>query len=94
LPDDISEEAAAASQAVDRFDQLGTDLRDQQEEASPGDIADEDGGAGAGISITMMEQWLDRIEGDPAYLLRNQFAIEERQAMERRPRELMETRPW
>ena len=44
--------------------------------------------------MIMMEQWLERIEGDPAYLMRNQFMIEEQLEMQRRGRKLMETRPW
>ncbi len=56
--------------------------------------ADEDAIPGTGISMRMMEQWLEQIEGDPAYLLRNQFLIEERQELDRRGQMLMETRPW
>ncbi len=44
--------------------------------------------------MIMMEQWLDRIEGDPAFLLRNQFLIEEQRQLEQRGGALMENRPW
>ncbi len=44
--------------------------------------------------MIMMDQWLERIEGDPTYLLRNQFMLEERQEMQRNRRQLIETRPW
>jgi Ca-activated chloride channel family protein len=44
--------------------------------------------------MIMMDQWLEQIEGDPSYLLRNQFMIEERQELDRRGRTVMETRPW
>jgi Ca-activated chloride channel family protein len=94
LPDEITEEDAAASQAVDQFDQLETGLGEKDEDAPPGIMPDEEGIAGSGVSMIMMEQWLERIEGDPAYLLRNQFMIEERQALDRHRGLLMETRPW
>ncbi len=44
----------------------------------------------------LLEQWLDRVEGNPAYLLQNQFALEERRAQQARGgiRGLVETRPW
>jgi Ca-activated chloride channel family protein len=42
----------------------------------------------------MMEQWLEQIEGDPTYLLRNQFLIEERRELQRQGRQLLEPRPW
>ena len=54
----------------------------------------EDGVPGTGVSMIMMEQWLERIEGDPAYLMRNQFMIEEQLEMQRNGRRLMESRPW
>jgi Ca-activated chloride channel family protein len=63
------------------------------ESPRPG-LPDEDAIPGTGISLLMMEQWLEQIEGDPAYLLRNQFMIEERLELEKRGRMLMETRPW
>jgi Ca-activated chloride channel family protein len=44
--------------------------------------------------MTVMDQWLEQIEGDPAYLLRNQFRIEEQLELQRNGRRLMETRPW
>jgi Ca-activated chloride channel family protein len=78
---------------VDQFDQLGSALGDDQE-LPPGDIPAEDGVPGTGISMIMMEQWLERIEGDPAYLMRNQFMIEEQLEMQRSGRRVMETRPW
>ena len=41
-----------------------------------------------------MEQWLDQIEGNPAYLLRNQFMLEEQRQMRVQGRPLREPRPW
>ena len=93
IPEDLSEEDAAASEAVDEFDQLGKAAGDDPE-LQPGEIPAEDGAEGSGVSMIMMEQWLERIEGDPAYLMRNQFMIEEQLEMQRRGRKLMETRPW
>jgi len=93
-PEEISAEEAAASQAVDQFDQMGTGLGEADPEAPQPGLPDEEAMPGSGISMIMMEQWLEQIEGDPAYLLRNQFMIEERRELERRGRVLMETRPW
>ena len=93
-PEEITEEEAAASQAVDQFDQMGSGLGEEEPDASQAGQLQEDGIPGTGISMIMMEQWLEQIEGDPAYLLRNQFMIEERQELDRHRRELMETRPW
>jgi Ca-activated chloride channel family protein len=44
--------------------------------------------------MTVMEQWLEQIEGDPSYLMLNQFRIEEQRELQRSGRQLMETRPW
>ncbi|MDH3559462.1 MAG: hypothetical protein OEN52_00720, partial [Gammaproteobacteria bacterium] len=93
-PDELTGEDAAASQAVDQFDQMETGLGGEDREAAPGGLPDPEGIPGSGIPMIMLEQWLERIEGDPAYLLRNQFMIEERQAMEQYGRTLMENRPW
>ena len=78
---------------MEKFDQLGTTPGRAGTEKSPG-IPDKNAKPGAAISMTMMDQLLDQVEGDPAYLLRNQFMIEERQELDRHRRMLMETRPW
>ncbi|HAJ93066.1 MAG TPA: hypothetical protein DCO71_10715, partial [Gammaproteobacteria bacterium] len=93
-PEEISEEEAAASQAVEQFDQMGTGPGEEAPDAPEIGLPDEDAIPGTGISMIMMEQWLEQIEGDSVYLLRNQFMIEERRELERRGRELMEIRPW
>jgi hypothetical protein len=94
LPEEISEEQAAASQAVDSFDQLDTGSGEGDEGTPEDGIPDKDGIPGTSISMTVMDQWLEQIEGDPAYLLRNQFKLEEQLEMQRNGRQLMETRPW
>ena len=94
MPDEISEDETAASQAVDRFDQMEAGLGEIKEGAEQAGLPDEDAIPGTGISMTMMDQWLEQIEGDPAYLLLNQFRIEEQQELQRNGRQLMETRPW
>ena len=70
----------------------GQDAADQ--DALPGSMPDMEGIPGTGVSMPMMEQWLEQIEGDPTYLLRNQFLIEERRELERHGRKLLEPRPW
>jgi len=94
LPSDISEEDTAASQAVDRFDQMEAGLGEIDPDASEPGLPDEEALPGTGVSMAVMEQWLEQIEGDPAYLLLNQFRIEEQQALYRNRRRLLETRPW
>jgi len=79
---------------VDQFDQMGTGPGEDDPESPQAGLPDKDAIPGTGISMIMMEQWLEQIEGDSAYLLRNQFMIEERRELERRGRVLMETRPW
>ena len=93
-PEELSEEEAVASEAVDRFDQMGTGQGEADQDAPTTGVPDEEAIAGTGIPIIMMEQWLEQIEGDPAFLLRNQFLIEERRQLEQRGSMLMESRPW
>jgi hypothetical protein len=66
-----------------------------------GDMASEDASPGTdstravkGLDGPMMEQMLDRAEGDSRILLRNQFKNEERWERERRGGWLVEPRPW
>ena len=94
MPDEISEDETAASQAVDRFDQMEAGLGEIKEGAEPIGMPEEDAIPGTGVSMIMMDQWLEQIEGDPVYLLLNQFRIEEQQELQRNGRQLMETRPW
>ena len=42
----------------------------------------------------IVEQWLERIESDPARLLRSQFVIEERREWEKQGGMFVEPRPW
>jgi Ca-activated chloride channel family protein len=94
MPDEISEEEEAASQAVDRFDQMEAGLGEIEEGAEQPGMPEEDTIPGTGVSMIIMDQWLEQIEGDPAYLLLNQFRIEEQQELQRYGRRLIETRPW
>ena len=79
--------------AVEQFDQLG-DQHDQNAEAS-GQTPDESGTGGSAY-MTLVEQQLDGIEGDPAQLLHNRFKLEERRRLQ--PNNLggriYEHRPW
>jgi len=83
----------AASQAEEQFDQMESGLGETDPDSSEAGLP-EDGIPGTGVSMAVMEQWLEQIEGDPAFLLFNQFRIEEQQEMQRNRRQLMETRPW
>ena len=86
-----------ASRAVDRIDQTGRtpdeDAADDRvtpgfsDETSPGD-------QGNMPAEWIVEQWLERIESDPARLLRSQFVIEERREWEKQGGMFVEPRPW
>ena len=91
-PDEQLEERGA----VDLFDQQGEDQPGGQEE-------DAEGPMGAGqmpdqasgqAPPSLMEQWLQQVEGNPAYLIRNQFMLEEQRMMSGRGAPLHEPRPW
>ncbi len=84
-----------SSQAVSEFDQMeeggGAEPRADREPSS----GDGPGGEGAmGLSGMMVEQWLDRVEGDPGRLLQSQFMLEERRQWERSGGQWVEPRPW
>jgi hypothetical protein len=78
---------------VEKFDQLG-----QQQSQDAGDTGKKPGenGKGGSAYMTLVEQQLDGIEGDPAELLHNRFKLEERRRLQ--PRNLggmiYEPRPW
>jgi Ca-activated chloride channel family protein len=94
LSREITEAEVAASQAIDRLDRLEGGSDNLKEDAQQGGIPDPDGKQGSSISMAVMDQWLNQIEGDPASLLRNQFQLEEQLELQRNGRQLMETRPW
>ena len=82
-------------EAVERFDQQGeTPEPKAEEQGGPPDI-DQGEGAGGGYTL-LVEQWLDGVEGDPAYLLRNRFLMEEQRRMQPSATGggLYEPRPW
>jgi hypothetical protein len=83
-------EQDTGSEAVEEFDQLDHD----QHGGQPSPYPREGGVPGAMQAITLLEQWLNQIEGDPVHLLRNQFMLEERRALSRQGGQLIETRPW
>ena len=84
----------AASQAIEHLDRLEGKSGEIDKETGQDGIPDPNGSPGSSISITVMDQWLEQIEGDPAHLLRNQFMLEEQRELQRNGRQLMETRPW
>jgi Ca-activated chloride channel family protein len=81
------------AEAVDEFDQQG-EAPDPDAEEQGGEGDPQEPGKGRGNVSPMMEQWLEQIEGDPAYLLRNQFMMEEQRTLRQRGGGLRETRPW
>jgi Ca-activated chloride channel family protein len=76
--------------AIEQFDQLGGQAGSQ-------DNADAEGGGTPGArgdsTAVLMEQLLDQVEGNPAYLMRNQFMLEEQRMSDKGGR-LYEPRPW
>ncbi|MES9869437.1 MAG: hypothetical protein ABW149_07020 [Sedimenticola sp.] len=78
---------------MDQFDQLGEQL-DPEAMEGQGESDPEGTGSGSAETTLLMEQWLEQIEGDPAYLLQNQFRRQEQQLMRQRGGPLREPRPW
>jgi Ca-activated chloride channel family protein len=76
--------------AIEQFDQLGRRAGPEgEDEAMPGETP----GAGGRSTVIVMEQLLDQVEGNPAYLIRNQFMLEE-QRMNQNGGRAYEPRPW
>jgi Ca-activated chloride channel family protein len=77
--------------AIEQFDQMG-------DQAEPGETETGEGGDPTGTSgsspMMLMEQLLDQVEGNPAYLMKNQFMLEEQRVMSDRRGQLYEPRPW
>ena len=83
-----------ALDTAEQFDQLGQQGSEEDQQAAKGGAPAQQGKKGSSLFTPIMEQWLSQVEGDPAYLLRNQFSMEERRAQQKYGRELMDTRPW
>ncbi len=79
--------------AVDKFDQLGQ-TPDEKSKQGKGEALEQGKGASDASTILIMEQWLDQIQGDPAFLLHNEFMLEESRAKQLKGRPLREPRPW
>ena len=79
--------------AVEQFDQLG---EQQSPDAADSGQTPHEGGEGGSGYMTLVEQQLEGIEGDPAQLLHNRFKLEERRRLQ--PGNLggaiYEPRPW
>ncbi|MEO5344093.1 MAG: hypothetical protein H7842_12290, partial [Gammaproteobacteria bacterium SHHR-1] len=88
------EELGQQIEAVQEFDQRGQ-MPDQRA-GDQGQAVGEDLNAEGSAHSVLMEQWLDGIEGDPAYLMRNRFLFEEMRRIQPSARggPLYEPRPW
>jgi Ca-activated chloride channel family protein len=82
-----------STEAVEQFDQQGEAL-DQDALTRGGEAMPEGEGKGSDASALLMERWLEQIEGNPAFLLRNQFLLEERRMQQQQGKPLREPRPW
>ncbi len=90
-----SEDAGKEQAAVEEFDQQGDQATpDAEQQPTDETQSGKDAQAGGKGSMSLMEQWLQQAEGNPAYLMRNQFMLEERRAVSDRSAPLRETRPW
>lgn len=91
--EDLNEDVA--SDTAREFDQLGEgpDPDAETGEQTPA-FSDEVGMLGAGYNDEVMEQWLERVEGDPGVLMRSQFMLNERRQWEESGGRLVEPRPW
>jgi Ca-activated chloride channel family protein len=89
-PEQFRAETATQAKAVDEFEAAGKP-GPSEGEGERGQIA---GGEGAAqTNLALLEQLLEQAEGAPAYLLRNQFRLEEQRALRSRGG-LHEPRPW
>ncbi|MFM1891507.1 MAG: hypothetical protein RLZ44_584, partial [Pseudomonadota bacterium] len=94
-PANLQEPPPESIEAVREFDQMGQ--MPDPSASIDGDVAggevDAPGAGGPGL---LVEQWLDALEGDPVYLLRNRFMMEERRRQQpgRTGGSLYEPRPW
>nr|CRH05550.1 protein of unknown function. Containing TPR domain [Candidatus Magnetococcus massalia] len=83
-------------EAVKQFDLRGGAADWQQPEQEDGAPKPEHGAQGQQSGYTtLVEQWLEGVEGDPALLLKKRFAQEERRLLQQSPTGLRyEPRPW
>jgi hypothetical protein len=93
LPEQAEPQQGEGEEAVDQFDQQG-EQTDPEADKPLGDTSPTGEGTGDSQSVALMEQWLQQIEGSPAYLLRNQFRREEQRSLISTGRPLHEPRPW
>ena len=94
LPDEIpANQKAEGMEAVEHFEQLG-ETRDQESEGGSAETGEEGEGTAADAASLLMEQWLHQIEGNPAYLLRQQFGQEEQRLIRLQRGPVSEPRPW
>jgi hypothetical protein len=82
--------AGANQGAFDQLDRLGGQVGPEEAENAENG---EKPGAGGRSTVVLMEQLLDQVEGNPAYLMKNQFMLEE-QRMRDKGGQLYEPRPW
>ena len=81
--------------AIEQFDQLGKEADTEATEQGESEGAGEDPSSSGGSSQTLlMEKWLEQVEGNPAYLLKNQFMLEEQRVMSTQGGLIREPRPW
>jgi hypothetical protein len=85
----------ASSDTARQFDQLGQapDMEAMTEEQMAA-FSEQAGMRGPGYTDEVMEQWLERVEGDPGLLMRSQFMLNERRQWEESGGRLSEPRPW
>jgi hypothetical protein len=88
--DQFRADTATQTKGVDEFEAAGK----PGERIGDGERGEMPGGEGASRSnLVLLEQLLEQAEGAPAYLLRNQFRLEEQRALRSRG-SLHEPRPW
>ena len=80
---------------MEKFDQLGAQSSDESQRAGEEESLSNQPASQSGRgAMGLMEQWLQQAEGNPAYLMRNQFLLEEQRAVSTRSAPLREPRPW
>ncbi|HFD79305.1 MAG TPA: hypothetical protein ENK05_02775 [Gammaproteobacteria bacterium] len=77
--------------AIDNLEQLGGQMDTSGEKGAPGG---EGAGNGERPAVILMDKLLEQVEGNPAYLMKNQFMLEEQRLVNQQGRRLYEPRPW
>lgn len=93
-PQDLPPEGQdAGAVTLEQLDQAGNAPDHNTEDKNEG-VAALGGVSAMGPGMAILEQWLNQVEGDPAYLLHNAFRFEEERYRRSKGGIVQESRPW